>query len=72
MSRSSKYHASPHRPFGSSVFTYFAPGLCENGPHRLRSTRGPCSRYFSGSQVCHTCWRLDDVVVDADDLRELG
>src|SRR5665213_552451 len=55
MSRSSKYQASPHKPSGSSVFTYLAPGLCENAPQRLRSTRGPFSRYFSGNQVCHTC-----------------
>ena len=55
MSRSSKYQASPHKPSGSSVFTYFAPGLCENAPQRLRSMRGPFSRYFCGNQVCHTC-----------------
>src|SRR5712691_6812151 len=55
MSLSSKYQASPQRPSGSSVLTYFAPGLCENAPHRLRSMRGPRSRYFCGNQVCHTC-----------------
>src|SRR5438132_8619276 len=55
MSLSSKYQASPQRPSGSSVLTYFAPGLCENAPHRLRSIRGPVSRYFCGNQVCHTC-----------------
>src|SRR5438309_83675 len=55
MSLSSKYQASPQRPSGSSVLTYFAPGLCENAPHRLRSMRGPFSRYFCGNQVCHTC-----------------
>src|SRR3974390_2430620 len=34
--------------------SYLAPDRCLNEPHRLRSTRGPRSRYFSGSQVCQT------------------
>src|SRR5579863_3112664 len=34
--------------------SYLAPDRCWKLPHRLRSTRGPRSRYFSGSHVCHT------------------
>src|SRR5438874_4984276 len=29
--------------------------MCLKSPHRLRSTWGPFSRYFSGSHVCQTC-----------------
>ena len=32
---------------------------------------GPAPGTSRGSHVCHTCGGLDDVVVDADDLREL-
>src|SRR3954463_697265 len=42
-------------PSGSSSIVYRAPGLSRKSPHRLRSMRGPCSRYFSGSHVCQTC-----------------
>ena len=34
--------------------SYLAPERCLKPPHFFRSTRGPRSRYFSGSQVCQT------------------
>ena len=33
--------------------------------------RGPTALYFSGNRSCHTIGRLDHVVVDGDDLRDL-
>src|ERR1700722_7636552 len=34
--------------------SYLAPERCLKLPHCLRSTRGPRSRHFFGSHVCHT------------------
>ena len=71
MSRSSKYHASPHSPFGVlGVHVLGAGHVLERRPTACARRAGPCSRYFSRQPRLPDVRRLDHVVVDADDLRQ--